>query len=115
MPAKIKWHYSKRYVTKVINSIPPSQLKLYKECIKIGYTAHKLEREFRLPEVWAAILYEKYKPISKEKLAVIGSKTEPYYEKEEDMTIPEYKVEDLTGEEKYLAKKRLPNSWKWEE
>ena len=102
MPPKIKWHYSKRYITRVINSIPPSQLKIYKECIKIGYT-------------WAIILYQKYKPPSREKFAVMGSKTEPYYEKEEDMTIPEYKLEDLTGEEKYLAKKCLPKSWKWDE
>ena len=115
MPPKIKWHYSKRYITRVINSIPPSQLKIYKECIKIGYTVYELERRFRLPETWAIILYQKYKPPSREKFAVMGSKTEPYYEKEEDMTIPEYKLEDLTGEEKYLAKKCLPKSWKWDE
>lgn len=114
MPQKIKWKYSKRYVTKVLNSIPSSQLRLYKECVKIGYDSYRLEREFKISELWAVILYQKYKLPSKDKLAEIGSKIEPYYETEEDMTIPEYKLEDLQGEEKYLSKKRLPNSWKWE-
>ena len=114
MPPKIKWKYSKGYVTRVLNSIPSSQLRTMKECVKVGYSIYQLEKEFKLPESWAVVVYQKYGLPDRSQYKVLGNKAEPYYETEEDMTIPEYKLEDLQGEEKYLAKKRLPNSWKWE-
>jgi len=105
-----KLKYDKRYITKVLNSIPHHTLRRMKSCIRIGYTAEQFMQEFKVIESVADIVYSKYlipetHPIDPR----LGSKTEPYYEKESDMMIPEYKLEDLTGDELEIAKKS------WEE
>lgn len=101
---KIK--YDKRYITKVLNSIPDHKLRRMKSCIRIGYTKEQIMKEFKIIESFADIVYDKYiipeiHPVE----ARLGSKTEPYYKKESDMIIPEYKLEDLTGDELKIANK----------
>jgi hypothetical protein len=103
---KVKTKYPKAYVTRVLNSIPGSQLLTMKHCVQIGYTPSKLIKEFRVKESWAQIVYFLYKIPEKGPIEHrLGSKTEPYYEKESDMIIPEYKLEDLTGDELKMSEK----------
>lgn len=96
--------YAKSYVTKVLNSIPDSQLRTMKNCVKVGYTPAKLQKRFLIIDSWAQIVYRLFKPPEIGPIeARLGSKREPYYEKESDMIIPEYKLEDLKGDELEIA------------
>lgn len=101
---KVRTKYPKAYVTRVLNSIPESQLLTMKACVQIGYTPSKLIREFRILESWAEIVYNLYRIPEKGPIEHrLGSKTEPYYQKESDMIIPEYRLEDLKGDELKIA------------
>lgn len=111
----ISQKYSKGYITRVFNSVPPHKLRKMKSCIKIGYTVDQLVKEFRVLESVAHIVYDRY--VIPEKGVIenrLGYKNESYYEKESDMIIPDYKLEDLTGEEKYIAKNLSKFKKKWE-
>jgi len=101
---KVKTKYPKAYITRVLNSIPGSQLLTMKDCVQIGYTPSKLIKDFRVKETWAEIVYEVYRIPDKGSIQKpMGSKTEPYYKMESDMIIPEYRLEDLTGDELKIA------------
>ena len=112
---KVKTKYGKGYVTRVLNSIPQSRLERIKVCIRIGYKPATLIKEFNLQQSWAEILHELYALPDYSPAAEIGSKQESYCEGE-STTMPVYKLEDLTGEEKYIAKKDTSTKlWTWEE
>ena len=112
---KVKIKYGKGYITRVLNSIPQSQLLTMKECVKIGYTPSKLIKEFRISQTWAEIVYNQYRLPDYSPLAIIGHKDEPYY-KEEIFVLPKYTLEELDGEEKAIAKKDTSTKlWTWEE
>ena len=107
--------YPKGYITKVLNSISESTLITMKACVKAGCQIDYLMERFYLSKSYATIVYLKYKPEDTTPLAQIGTKDQPYYE-EEDPVIPVYKLEDLSGTEKEIAKKDTTTKlWTWEE
>jgi hypothetical protein len=113
---KIKPFYPKGYITKIINKIPTSRRVAIKGCIRAGCGIDYLIERYDLPKKHATALYIEYKPKEPSAPAQIGSKTEPYYKKEIN-ELPVYKLEDLTGEEKYISKQNITPTklWTWEE
>lgn len=112
---KVKTKYGKGYITRVLNSISESKLERIKCCVRIGYKPATIVREFNIPHNWAEILHDKYCLPDYSPPAVIGHKNEAYYS-DEKLSMPVYKLEDLTGEEKLIAKKDTSTKlWTWEE
>ena len=113
---KIKPFYPKGYVTKILNKIPLSRRVAMKACVKTGCGIDYLMERYDLCKKHATVVYIEYKPKDPSAPAQIGSKTEPYYEKEIN-ELPIYKLEDLTGEEKYISKQNNEpiKLWTWEE
>lgn len=118
MSNKKKLSYAKGYKVRVFNTIPESTLLRIKACIKVAdYTPSRLLKEFKvsLPDSWAQVVYDEYRPADTSPIAKMGHKNEPYHTKEFPV-IPMYKLKDLTGQEKVIAKKDTSTKlWTWEE
>lgn len=109
--------YPKGYRTKILASLPSSQLVMIRACVSIGYTIETLMERFKLTQKQATILYLEYKPDDTDPNSYVrlGRKDEPYYDKEIPK-IPKYRLKDLKGEEAEIAKKDTSTKlWTWEE
>jgi hypothetical protein len=112
---KDKKLYPKGYVTRVINSIPQSQRKTIRACVRTGCTIDYLITRFGLSEKKAHIVYLEFKQLDTSPLTVLGHKNEPYYE-DEIVEIPKYDLESLSPSEKEIANKDTSTKlWIWEE
>lgn len=97
--------YAKAFITKVLNSVPPTQLVTMRAYVKAGYNVDELMRTFRIPEYTAKVVFEKYSPTTGiEYDSALGFKKGPYYDEDPPERLV-YKLEDLTGEEKFISKK----------
>ena len=98
-----------------VNYLTVSTLLRIRYCIKIGYSVDELAEDFNITRFSALKLYTKYKGTEYNRPR-LGGKDEPYYEGD-DNSIPEYKLDDLTGIEKCIAEQNInPGKlWTWEE
>lgn len=96
--------YAKAFVTKILKSVPPTQLVTMRACVKAGYKVYDLISIFKVPEHTARVIFEKYFPTKGiEYESTLGFKKGPYYEGEPPTELT-YRLEDLTGEEKFISK-----------
>jgi hypothetical protein len=97
--------YKERYANRILNSLPTKTHANIRVAIRNGHSISELMRDFPiLKEYQAKFLYFHYKGRDFTTRAVkLGVKDEPYYEGDFPV-IPEYKLEDLVGEEKAIAK-----------
>ena len=97
--------YKRQYISRILSSLPTKTLVNIKVAIKSGHTIDDLMKDFPILKAYQArFLYFYYKERDFSTRAVkLGHKDEPYFEGDFPV-IPEYKLEDLTGEEKAIAK-----------
>ena len=113
--SKDKKLYPKGYVTRVINSIPESQRKTIRACVRTGCTIDYLITRFSLSEKHAHVVYLEFKQLDTSPLTVLGHKDEQYYE-DEIIEEPKYDLESLSPSEKQIAMKDTSTKlWTWEE
>lgn len=112
--------YSKSFVTRAINSVSNTKLRSIKASIQIGNDPEIIAKDYSIPLSWAAAIYQHFMEsntpeVTVPDIGILGYKTEAY-NKEEFPEKPVYKLEDLQGEEKYIAKKVTSQKlWTWEE
>jgi hypothetical protein len=96
--------YKRQYANRILSSLANKTHANIRVAIRSGHTISDLMRDFPIKEYQAKFLYFHYKQKDFSTRAVkLGHKDEPYFEGDFPM-IPEYRVEDLTGEEKMIAK-----------
>ena len=95
--------YKIQYGNRILSSLATKTHANIRVAIRNGHTIDDLMRDFPLKEYQAKFLYFYYKEIDfSTRAAKLGHKDEPYFEGDFPM-IPEYRVEDLKGEEKKIA------------
>jgi hypothetical protein len=97
--------YKRQYANRIISSLPTKTHANIRVAIRNGHTIDDLMRDFPILKAYQAkFLYFYYKEMDFSTRAVkLGHKDEPYFEGDFPV-IPEYRLEDLTGEEKVIAK-----------
>ena len=96
--------YKMQYANRILNSLATKTHANIRVAIRAGHTIDELMRDFPIKEYQAKFLYFYYKQKDFSTRAVkLGHKDEPYFEGDFPV-VPEYKLEDLTGEEKMIAK-----------
>ena len=97
--------YKRQYVNRILSSLPTKTLNNIKVAIRAGHNIDRLMVDFPILKAYQAkFLYFYYKEKDFSTRAVkLGHKDEPYFEGDFPI-IPKYRLEDLTGEEKMIAK-----------
>lgn len=96
--------YKRQYVNRILSSLPTKTHANIRVAIRAGHNVDELLRDFPLKLYQARFLYFYYKEADFSTRAVkLGHKDEPYFEGDFPI-IPKYRLEDLTGEEKMIAK-----------
>ena len=88
-----------RYLT--CNKKPLAPIRKF---IKSGIRYDEFIEVYRLPEEVAKVLYVMYSHNEFDRPVYFGHKNEPYYEGEYPSEMPDYKIEDLSGEELLILK-----------
>ena len=96
--------YKAPYANRILSSLATKTHANIRVAIRSGHTIDELMRDFPLKLYQAKFLYFHYKKADFSTRAIkLGHKDEPYFEGDFPV-IPEYRLEDLTGEEKMIAK-----------
>jgi hypothetical protein len=97
--------YKRQYANRILNSLPTKTLINIKVAIRSGHNVDALMKDFPILKTYQArFLYFYYKEMDfSTRAAKLGHKDEPYFEGDFPI-IPKYRLEDLTGEEKMIAK-----------
>lgn len=88
-----------RYLTR--NKKPLAAIRKF---IKSGISYNEFIEIYQYPEEVARVLYAMYSHNESDRPVHFGHKREPYYEGEYPSEMPDYKVEDLSGEELLILK-----------
>jgi len=88
-----------RYLTRNKKSLVP-----IRTFIKSGITYNEFIEVYPLPEEVAKVLYVMYSHNESDRPVYFGHKNEPYHEGEYPSEMPDYKIEDLSGEELLILK-----------
>lgn len=97
--------YSKFIAKRALSKIPYSEVENLCFLIRSGSTIVDISKKFNISYKYASTLFLKYSIQEKKYQKVIGSKTEPYYQREDDYQLPQYTAKSLKGVELRMYKR----------